>query len=257
MFLFKKIVSRFFFPLTVVDFLLIFGVCCLWSEKRTNLGKILVTCGTVLLVLLGYGVLTNPLLQPLEQWHPPLVVENGRAVNGPADVDASRWIIVLSGGGALKPGLPVTGQLSSETVVRVVEGISLYRRLPGTRLLLSGNRPEATLMTQLAIDLGVPKDHLVVEAQGWDTKDQARNIRSIIHDEPAILVTSASHMPRSIALFRGQGMLPIPAPTGHLASTRTGLSRDDLFPQAKNVMKCERAVYEYLGLAWAWLRGQI
>jgi uncharacterized SAM-binding protein YcdF (DUF218 family) len=44
-----------------------------------------------------------------------------------------------------------------------------------------------------------------------------------------VLVTSAIHMPRSVALFRKQGMDPIPAPAGQTAKARQVLTPELFF----------------------------
>jgi hypothetical protein len=36
-----------------------------------------------------------------------------------------------------------------------------------------------------------------------------------------------------------------------------GWSPESFFPGARNLVKAEAAVHEYLGLAWAWFRGAI
>ena len=71
-----------------------------------------------------------------------------------------------------------------------------------------------------------------------------------------ILVTSASHMRRSQALFRKLGMDPIAAPTDY-ESTGQGLRLSDFYPSVGELHKADLALHEYLGLAWAKLRGKI
>ena len=70
-------------------------------------------------------------------------------------------------------------------------------------------------MAKMAIELGTDKKKLVLEFKSKNTKDQASFIHNIIGNDKSILVTSASHMARSISLFQSKGMYPIPAPTGY------------------------------------------
>jgi uncharacterized SAM-binding protein YcdF (DUF218 family) len=107
-------------------------------------------------------------------------------------------------------------------------------------------------MAQLAQDLGVGRQDMILEAQPRDTEDEARLIAPIVGQQPFILVTEASHMPRALALFRKQGTHPIADPAGF----RTG-HRPAVAPDAEDLRGSERAVYEYLGLAWAKIRGKI
>jgi uncharacterized SAM-binding protein YcdF (DUF218 family) len=60
-----------------------------------------------------------------------------------------------------------------------------------------------------------------------------------------------------MALFQKLGMKPIPAPTDHWVKERKGISPYAFFPRADALRKAELAFHEYLGLAWAKLRGQI
>jgi uncharacterized SAM-binding protein YcdF (DUF218 family) len=54
-------------------------------------------------------------------------------------------------------------------------------------------------------------------------------------------------------------MQPIPAPTNYLAVERWGelIDPSQFFPSSVNLTKMEIAIHEYLGLAWAKLRGRI
>ena len=109
----------------------------------------------------------------------------------------------------------------------------------------------------MALALGLDRSDLVLEEESKDTKDEARLVKHIVKKDRFILVTAASHMPRSMALFRKQGMNPIPAPTEHLVKKRQKVSPGLFFPGASNLRKVERAFHEYLGLVWGKIRGQI
>jgi uncharacterized SAM-binding protein YcdF (DUF218 family) len=112
-------------------------------------------------------------------------------------------------------------------------------------------------MYNAALELGIRPDDIVLEKDSKDTKDEALFIKEMLGDERFILVTSASHMPRSLALFRKQGMDPIPSTTDFLIKDN-GLQKSiSIFPSTDDIDMAKRAVYEYLGIAWAKLRGQI
>ena len=105
--------------------------------------------------------------------------------------------------------------------------------------------------------MGVDQNDIILEIESRDTKDEARLIKPLVEDAPFVLVTSASHMPRAMALFRKAGMSPIAVPTDHLIKNPYGISFDNLFPRSYHLQKSERAVYEALGLLWAKVRSQI
>ena len=252
-FLLKKIMAPFFFPLSLCFELLFIGLFLLWFTRRQKAGKVLVCLGIVLLMLCSYPPLPDIFLRSLEYKYPPLV-----DVTQCSDI---QWVVVLGGGHRSDSKLPVTSQLSEASLSRFVEGARIHKLLPESRLLLSGGAvfdpvPEARVMAGVAEIMGIGENEIIVEELSRDTGDQARFIHEIVGDEKLILVTSASHMPRSMALFRKRGMNPIPAPTDYWIKESQGLVPGAFFPSTTNFRKIERALYEYLGLGWARLSGQ-
>jgi uncharacterized SAM-binding protein YcdF (DUF218 family) len=110
-------------------------------------------------------------------------------------------------------------------------------------------------MRSLALSLGVNEERIVVEATSRDTEEQAVEIGKLLGDQPFVLVTTADHMHRSMLLFQAKGLQPIPAPTGHSYGSESPTAWS-LFPWAREIANAERAVYEYLGIAWSKLRGR-
>ncbi|HUV50914.1 MAG TPA: envelope biogenesis factor ElyC [Anaerolineae bacterium] len=254
MFLFKKIVAPLLFPLSIILEILILGIFLLWFTRRQKAGKVLVFIGALLLGLLSYSSMSDICLKPLEYKYPPVM-----DLHQFSDV---KWIVVLGGGHNSDPKLPVTGQIGDSSLSRLLEGVRIHKKLPESRLILSGSGvydpvSNASVMAGVAKVMGIGADKLILEELSKDTKDQARLIHKIVGDERFILVTSASHMPRSMALFRKPGMKPIPAPTDYMVKESRGISPNIFFPNADSLRKMERVFYEYLGLGWAWLRGQI
>jgi uncharacterized SAM-binding protein YcdF (DUF218 family) len=262
MFLLKKIVSQFLYPLSLCLEILILGLFFLWATKRPRLGKTLVTLGTVLLLLLSTSFISSGLLTPLERRYPAILHPEKISWEGhPVEV-SPRWIVVLGGGHVSDPSLPPNSQINEAALGRVVEGVRLYKAIPGSKLLLSGGSgfdpvPEAEVMARIAVLLGVKPQDILLETDSRDTADEAEMIAKIIGRKRFILVTSAAHMPRAMALFKKHGLGPIPAPTDYLGRQAQGFSPDAFFPNAAILEQVETAVHEYLGLAWAWLRGLI
>lgn len=260
MFLLKKIIYPLFYPLTLCLILMICGLFLLWFTKRQKSGKILVSMGVIFMAALSYGTISDSLLGPLERTFPPLLMDK---LTGPVPFEEKvKWIVVLGGGHASDPALPVTSQISCESLTRLTEAVRLYRSMPGTKLILSGGAifdpvSEAEIFFRTAQIMNVPSRDLILSGQGRDTEEAARIIEKTVGKEPLILVTSALHMPRAIALFRKTGMNPIAAPTAHLVKHRPESIPRDLYPSAWALQKTQMAVHEYLGLVWSRLRGRI
>lgn len=234
-------------PLPLCLAILLCGLLLLWFTRKQRIGKVIVTAGVIILTGLSYGIISDSLLRDFEdQYSPFLKPEN------------AKWVVVLGGGHTSDPDLPVTSQPSAAALMRLIEGIRIQKLLPESKLVLSGGkgfdpRPHA----QVLADVAMEKRDLVLEAGSRDTKDEAVFIKKIVGDAPFVMVTSASHMPRAMALFRKQGMHPIPAPTDYWVKKRQKVHPSMFFPNPDNLCKAHRAVYEFLGMAWAKLRGQI
>ncbi|AHF00003.1 YdcF family protein [Thioalkalivibrio paradoxus] len=82
-----------------------------------------------------------------------------------------------------------------------------------------------------------------------DTAQEAYAVREFLGTETRFfLVTSASHMPRSVRHFERVGLAPIPAPTGFKTGSERVRTLAYWVPSAGNLGKTERVVHEYLGL---------
>jgi len=254
MFLFKKIVAPLFFPIPLILGILLLGLFLVWPTRKQKTGKVIVLIGIIFLGILSYDAVSDKLLQPLEYQYPPLLsLQNIQNV---------KWIVVLGGGHISDPKLPITSQLSNASLVRLVEAIRIHNGLSKSKLILSGGSPfekisNAQVLAGVAIAIGVKKEDLILEDVSNDTEDEARLIQQTVGQERFILVTSASHMPRSIALFKRLGTHPIPAPTDYLVKESQEMSPGMFYPSVNGLCKAERAFYEYLGMAWAKLRGKI
>lgn len=260
MFLLKKVITLFFYPLTLCMILMICGLFLLLFTKRQKLGKALVSIGVIATTVISYGAFSNALLRPLERTYPPLVMEK-TAEPVPIDQKA-RWIVVLGGGHTSDPDLPVTSQISFDALARLTEAVRIYRVLPGAKLILSGGAiytpvSEAEIYFETARIMDVPSRDIVLSNKAKDTEEEARFIHDRIGKEPFVLVTSAAHMKRAVALFQKQGMTPIPAPAAYLVKTQPQNTPDDFFPSAGGFHNMEIIVHEYLGMLWSKLRNRI
>lgn len=254
MLLLKKIVSPLLYPLPLCIEILLLGVIVLWFSRKQKTGKVVISLGVALLAALSYDAVSDVLLRPLEyQYDSPGNLE---------EISDVKWVVVLGGGHISDSRVPITSQISGTSLVRLIEGIRLHRLLPGSKLILSGGGgfdpvPNANIMADVAMAIGVEKKDLILEPVAQDTRGNARLIQKIVGGDRFILVTSASHMPRAVALFKKLGMRPVPAPTGHQVKERQEMSPAMFFPSPDNLRRAEIAFHEYLGSVWARIRGQI
>jgi uncharacterized SAM-binding protein YcdF (DUF218 family) len=256
MFLFKKI-AQFFYPVSLNLLLSFIGLFLLFFTSRQKLGKILILIGTAILVFCSFTQTADILTMPMKERYPPYRHDNSLMINS-----TPKLIVVLGAGYDSYDSIPIVSRIGYDSLVRLVEGIRIYRMIPDGKLLLSGGSalgtgPCAIDMAKLAIELGVNEKDIVIESKSRDTRDQAQIIKSIIGGEQFILVTSSTHMPRSMALFSKLGMKPVPASTKSLEEKLLNLTPNPFIPSSVNLQKSEVAFHEYLGIIWSKLREEI
>ena len=222
----------------------------------------MVAMGMSILLLCSFEGISGRILQTLESQYPQLnltqvVLQEHQGLR----IGSVKWVVVLAGGVLNDPTLPIQLQISHHSRVRLIEGIRLHRLLPESKIILTGGigdgPAEATTLSRIAEELGVAKSDMVLEVESRDTKDHPLYVRDIVKEDSFILVTSAYHMPRAMKLFAKQGLAPIPAPAGPWKPAQEFWSPGNLFPSSSGLRLAELAYHEYLGILWAWVRGQI
>lgn len=261
MFFMKKLVSQFLYPLPFSSLILVVGLLLVLYSRHRKLGKSLSITGFILLFGFSFAPLADQLIYSLERPFTPLFTPHRPAPQHAAEI---QWIVVLAGGHGAASHLPATSQLSSTSLARVVEGVRLHRHLPHSQLVFSGGVVDegvssGAAMAAAARELGVEPQHIVVGPLARDTHREAVALRHILGATPFILVTSASHMRRSMALFRKVGLHPMASP-GDYKIRSAGAIRLHLnlfFPQAGALSNSTSALHEYLGMLWSKLTDQI
>jgi uncharacterized SAM-binding protein YcdF (DUF218 family) len=262
MFALKSVLSSLLVPLPIALAALAVGVALLWFTRRQRAGKVLVTVGFGLLTLFSLPVVGNALLAPLEAGQLSLYPAERLAAATAQAGRKPRWIVALGAAHSIDARFPATDQLSAGALSRLSEAIRLYRALPGTKLLVSGASAgpysHAQVLAQAAVALGVPESDLVLENTTVDTEDEAVKLGAVVGKDDFILVTSATHMPRALGIFRARGLDPIPSPTNHVGlHDPNGLQARELWPQPGSLGRSHAAFHEYIGRIWSRLRGKL
>lgn len=259
-FLLKKFVSFWLMPLPLGLTLLIVGVALLFSERRARLGRVLAIAGTALLLIFSNKAVSTALIRPLERDYPP-IPEFAPTQPLPASLTQCRYIVVLGGGHGDTPGFAAINKLSHSARARLTEGVRLARALPHARLVTCGrgapDQPShAEILAQAAESLGIERSRILLLDSARDTHDESLAIRDLAGDEPVVLVTSAWHLPRALALMRGAGVNAIPAACDHMVRPGEQRALTDYTWDSDSIGRSSRAIAERLGRAWAFLRGQ-
>jgi uncharacterized SAM-binding protein YcdF (DUF218 family) len=255
MFLFlSKLLPLLVYPLGFSAVLLLVTLGLLW-RRRLRSARITTVAALLVLWLGSNGWVATHLTQSLEWQHLP-----------PDPMPRAGAIVVL-GGSTRSAIYPRPWVDLTESGDRVLHGIRLYQAGRAPLLILSGGRvpwrgggqAESTDMAAIATAFGVPAEAILEDATSLNTHQNAVNVQQILQRQGIdriLLVTSAMHMPRALAVFHRLGITAIAAPTDFLVSAQSldeiGGSRQalllSLLPDAANLSQVSRALKEYLGL---------
>ena len=201
---------------------------------------------------LGSGLIARPLARGFH------------SIDDPREADGVGAIVVLGGGtfevraGSVRLGYPV-----SETALRIVEAVRVFRLLGGQSLIVaSGGKTrtaqdvsEAEVMAAGLAQLHVPSDHVLVDPSSQTTREQAVAVTHVLRSRGIrrfVLVTSPTHMLRSVLVFRAQGADVVPSTSPGTASR---IGRRFFMPNDESLELSDDAVYDYASLAYYWARG--
>ena len=262
MFLFlSKLLPLLIYPLGLSCLLLFLSLIWLWKFPRRSLLAI----ATSLLILFCSS---NPLIaatfvKTLEWRYLPL-----------EPVPATEIIVVL--GGSTRPkSHPRPWVEVLESGDRILYGVKLYQDGVAPLILFSGGRiswkngnsgSEAKDMAEIAQTMGVPERNILLESESLNTYQNAVETAKILRQrqiDTILLVTSAIHMPRSVAIFEKQGFNVIAAPTDYWVAQEAleqmqGMSWGtflNVLPDSEALHFFTRALKEYIGFGIYRLRG--
>lgn len=194
-----------------------------------------------------------------------------------AELPSADAIVLL--GGSTEPALSPRTQVEVNSAAdRIIHAAELYHAGKAPVILLSGGSidwlPEssgspAQQMAVILQMLDVPQEALWLDTKSLNTYENALCSREILEEhgiQKVLLVTSAMHMPRSVALFEKQGIEVIPAPADftvteegwnnlYTASLETALI--SIFPNASSLSLTTNVLKEYFGMAVYRMRGWI
>jgi len=230
------------------------------AAPRARLQRVVLGLALACLVLGGNTWVATGLARSLEwRYLPP---------DQPPQVE----VIVLLGGSTLPDFAPRPMVEVNSAGDRILYAAWLYKQGLASHILLTGGlldwseraRPPAEDMAALLEMMGVPREALWLESESRNTYENALYSARILRQkgiERILLVTSASHMPRSVKLFQAQGLEVIPLPTDFTVTHHEAAPVDvravilGLIPSAENLALTSLMLKEYVGIFVYDLRG--
>lgn len=257
----SKFIPLFIYPLGLATVLLLL-TRTLFRQKQHWQNRFIVFA-FLLLWLGGNSWVAMALARSLEYQHLPT-----------ADLPKSEIIVIL--GGSTRPlTYPRPIVEVNEAADRLLYGAWLYKQGKAPHILVSGGgiswlggtTPEAERMVSVLSMMSIPEEVIWQESRSVNTEENARYTREILQAkgiEQILLVTSATHMPRSVMLFENQGFDVIPAPTDFISESPPSYQNGEdvlarvlvnLIPDAENLDITTRVLKEYIGILFYRLQG--
>ena len=246
--LLTKILSQLAYPLLTSLLLAASAGILLWRGRRRS-GTLLLSVALGWLWLWSTPTFSNWVRASLEQRYPPAAL---------AQLPTADAIVVLGGlVEAAAPPMRPDPNLGA-AADRIWHAARLYRAGKAPRVLASGGnlpwsgieRPESSVMAELLQQFGVPAAAILQEPDSRTTRenrDRSLPILRALGVQRILLVTSALHMPRALALFRATELEVIPAPTDFEILPLINAHPLRWLPDAQALADSSRAFKEYLG----------
>jgi len=260
-FVFKKIVSQFFFPIPLALILLLLGLILLWRGKRERLGRLLTTVAMLALLFFSLPFFPKAVYTRLERDYVPCVTPAERL---PDDIGTNTvYVVALGTGFNPNPDYPFTMRTSGVGWVRLLEAARIHRKLPGSRLILSIPGPadetdKQAFLEEVTRFLALERSRVQAITGARTTFEEARHVQEAVGAAFCVIVSDASHLRRAEKLFRDEGMsvAALPCSISYPHSTAPQFRWLDWFPSSWSACGSRGAMYEIMGLAWEWVRGR-
>lgn len=267
-----KIVSAIVYPAGLAFFLLAGGMG-LWRWGRSDRwkvwGKRTAVAGLVVFYCFSNGLVAEQLARSLE-----------RREMLPDPLPQADGVIVL-GGGISPRAYPRQTAEVHDAGDRLLYGAHLLREGHAAWMVCAGGggelsyikQTEAEAMQEMLAWMEVDEAQITLDTKSRNTRENAAESLPLAVARGArrvFLVTSASHMPRSLGIFRKQAsqlgiedLEIIPAPCDYLVIDpeqypplyyRLAMN---LLPNAGSLRISTQILHEYYGMVYYWLRGWI
>jgi len=237
-----------FYPTGLTVVLLILAIVFL-AKHRQKTGIALVVCALVQLYAFSTCIFSEPLVRNLEKQY-------RMATTFPL----TSAIVLLSGGEVAK-GPPRLYDETNQAGDRILYAGRLAKQGAAPRLIITGGnidflRPimgsQAQAAGRICTELlGVDSSMILFENRARNTYENALFTRQLLDSlglpRSVILVTSALHMPRSVALFKKQEITVFPAPVDFLADEPPQLRLMSFFPTSGALDNSSNALHEIYG----------
>lgn len=249
----RELISYLILPIPVFIILIILATI-FYRLRKKKTAKYLLWISGIWFLAITTPFLPNLVVNSLEKKYE---IISKRSIS---EIKEKTNILVLGGGHTDDARLEPYDRLSGAALCRLAEGVRLYNLFPNSTLITSGSigheiTNHALVMAKTAMFFGVDSANIKSQSNPKNTRQEAKEYKRLFGEQiQLILVTSATHMPRAMYLFKKEGLNPIPAPTNFKNKNKQKLRPFFWKPSSDNIKNLEAAIHEYVGLIHAKIR---
>lgn len=142
---------------------------------------------------------------------------------------------------------------------RLMQAIDLYNSGKIDKIIITGgsgmlndqNFKEAEIAKEMLLGINLSADDIIIETNSRNTYENANFTLNLIHqknlNEPFLLITSASHMRRALAVFQKAGLAVHPFPVDALSGKITFTPDKLIIPSAEALITWKVLIHEVAG----------
>lgn len=247
-YLLKNIYLLIISPLPIILFLILIGIKHIYSKK--NKSGFLLILMSLIIYSCSCNFLINPLMLSLENDFPSLSQEKIKNSN----------IYILLGGGILS-NTKIGSTPTMHAYPRILKTIELYKKSPKPVYISGGisignKESESFIYKNLLVKSGVNEENIFIEEKSKTTAENSKYIKEIMKSKnikSGILITSAYHMPRSMAIFKDKNFIFYPANAGYLGNF-SNQKLLNYIPSFKNLFYLNIILHEYIGRVYYYIK---
>ena len=249
MFYIIKVISLLIFsPLLFVVGFLFFGKILCRNGKKI-IGRLAYIFG-VILFLLSCEFSTDFLT---------VALENNYKISTKKEIDSSDVYILLGGG--IKSHTLVGNIPNNSVMVRLMTTAKLYHQNPKPIIITGGmvldkTVSESSVYKKDLVAVGIPEENIILEERSRNTKENAIYTKEIMREKNytrGLIVTSATHMTRSMKVFEEEGFEFYPVPCGFVGQTKI-VGIQNFIPNYTTLKNTFAVLWEYFGMIYYKIR---
>lgn len=251
-FIISKILSFLFSPFTWILALLVLGIFFKNPKRKKRF---------LIAALVSTLFFSNTFIAKefMRLWEPsPVPIESL-----PKHYDAA----IVLGGGMVTTDSRFNSTTFRHNTDRIMQAIWLYENGYADKIVISGgsgslqyrNMLEGSILYHYLCDIGIPASDMLIDSLSDNTHQNAVNTAKLLNDSLPngnyLLITSASHMRRSLGCFRNEEIDADPFPVDFTAGQRSWDVMNIIVPKAEAFIIWEELLHEMIGSVTYWLAG--